>query len=112
MDLIEVDHINLQSPQTGLAFAANRIGLERFADLAILVPDAGAFAEAVGSVRAAFQRLSHDFFRMAEAIDGGGVNPVHPGIECSVNRGDRRVVVLVTPRKEPTRTAHRPCSDT
>jgi hypothetical protein len=48
---------------------------------------------------------------MAEAVNRRRVNPVHSGVECGVNRGDRGVVVLMAPREKPACAAHRPGAD-
>ena len=52
----------------------------------------------------------HDFFGVAEAVDSGSVDPVHAQFKGAVDRGDRVVVVLCSPRELPARAADGPGS--
>src|ERR1700736_1645984 len=45
---------------------------------------------------------------MAHSINGGGVDPVNAEVECAVDRGDRRFVVLLAPTKFPAGTTDGP----
>jgi hypothetical protein len=56
----------------------------------------------------AFQCASDDFFRVAEAIDGGGVDPVDAEFEGAMNGGDGVVVILRSPGELPAGTAYGP----
>ena len=48
---------------------------------------------------------------MAQAVDGGGIDPVHAAIERRVDGGDGFVVVLRSPGERPSAAAHRPGAD-
>ena len=77
MDLVEVNGVGLEPAQAVLALAANGRFAQRVVDLALLMPDHAALGEDVGTrplpVR---QRLGDDLLRVAQAVDGGGVDPV------------------------------------
>ena len=45
---------------------------------------------------------------MAEAVDGGGVDPVDAQFECGVDGGDRILVILAAPAELPVTAAERP----
>ena len=57
-----------------------------------------------------FERARDDFFRMAEAVDGCGVDPVDAKVERAMDRGDGFVVVLGAPGEFPVAAADGPCA--
>ena len=100
VNLVEIDDVDLQTPQAVFALLADGIGLVDFRDAAFRVPAHGALGEHVGP-RALpfFQCPGDDFFRVADAVDGGGVDPVDAEFERAVNGGDGVGVVLGAPAK-------------
>src|SRR5713101_2825698 len=56
----------------------------------------------------AFVRAPDDQLRTAEAVGGGGVDPVDAQLERAVDRLDRVLVVLRTPAELPAATSDRP----
>ena len=111
MDLIEIDRLNAQSLQAGFAFAANRIGLETFADLAPLVPNSFAFGEHVRPLGDSLEGSGDNLLGVPQSIGGRGIDPIDAGVEGFVNRGDRIAVVLASPSKRPTRPANSPSAE-
>ena len=67
------------------------------------VPDEAALGEHVRplAARNVPQRPADDFLGMAEAVDGGGVDPVEAELDRAPNRGDRVRVVLRSPSEPP-----------
>ena len=59
-------------------------------------------------VAGGFQRPADDFFRMAEAVNRRGVDPVNAEIEGAMDGGDGFVVVLRTPGEFPVAAADGP----
>ena len=110
MDLVQVDYVALQPAQAGFQFTSNRVLLEAFGNLAILIPDSCALGEHVGLVGNTVQSLRHHFFGVPESVDRGCVDPVDPVIERFVNRCDRVLVILRAPRESPPWTTHGPRS--
>ena len=101
----------MQAAQARLALAADGVGLEALVDLAVLVPVALALGEDVRPVASALERPRHDFLGMAEAVHGGGVDPIDAAVERRVDGGDRLVVVLRSPGEGPAAAADRPRAD-
>jgi len=107
--LVEIDRIHLQAAETVLAFAANGDGAEFFPNFSFLVPAQDALRKNVGARAAPFlQRASDDFLGVAQAVNGGSVDPVDAQLQRAVNRGDGIGVVLRTPGKFPTATTESP----
>jgi hypothetical protein len=75
-----------------------------------LVPDEPALCEDVGSpaLRHRFQSAANDFFRVAEAIDGGGIDPVDAQFNGMLDRPNRLLVILGTPAMGPAASAEGP----
>src|ERR1035438_9339101 len=111
VNLVEVDGVQLETAQAGFDFAADGIRLQALANFAALVPHAFALGEDERFAGAAFERASHDFFGMAQAVDRGGVDPVEPRIQRSVDGRHGFVVVLRSPGERPTAAAHGPSAD-
>src|SRR5947208_3045615 len=111
MNLVKVDHINVQPAQTIVAFAADGIGLQRAVHVSLLVPAQTALGENVRPRSGPGpQRKRDDFFGVAHSVNSGGVNPVNAKIQCTMNRRDRLLIVLFTPAKFPTGTPDSPCA--
>src|SRR5207237_2012050 len=108
VDLVEVEHVYLEPPQAGLAFAPDRIRLEAVPDLALLVPDHAAFGEDVGATTHPFEGAGDHLLGVAESVDGCGVNPVDAVVQRFPDRGHRVVVVLAAPGELPARAADGP----
>ncbi len=109
VDLVEVDGLDLQAAEAGFALAADLLLGVR--DFSLFVPDHGGLGEDVGLVRGGLEGSGDDFFGVAEAVDGGGVDPVDAEIECAVDGGDGVVVVLIAPCHGPVASADGPCAE-
>src|SRR5215831_6213401 len=57
------------------------------------------------------ERLRDDFFRMAETVDRGGVDPVDAEVDGFANGRDALGVVLSAPRERPPAAADGPRSE-
>ena len=55
--------------------------------------------------------LGDDLFGVAEAVDGGGVDPVDAELDGAVDGGDGVVVVLRAPGEGPVAAADGPCAE-
>src|SRR6266436_612507 len=111
--LIEIDGVNLQAAETVFALAPNGAGAELLPNSSLFVPDQNAFGEDVGARAAPFlQRASNDLFGVAQAVDGGGVDPVDAQLQRAMNRGDGIGVVLRAPSKFPAAAAESPGAKT
>ena len=75
---------------------------------AVGVPEPRALGEDVGLVRRGFDRAAYHLFRVAQSVDGRGVDPVDAQIERAMNGGDGVVVVLRTPGVLPVAAADGP----
>src|SRR6267143_1984357 len=77
--------------------------------LTACVPTKAAFGEYIGPwTRPGRERPRHDLFGVTEAINRGGVDPVHAQLERSVNRGDGIVIALLSPGELPAGAADCP----
>src|SRR5947209_3615984 len=85
MNLIQIDDVDLQTPEARFALTANRIALQTLTNLAFFIPDALTFCKDVRTVRASFDGARHHVFRIAEPIDGSSINPIEAAIESRVN---------------------------
>src|SRR6266850_491088 len=102
MDLVKVDRVHLQAAQTVLAFAADRSGAEFLSGVPFFVPAKDALGEHIGARAAPFlQRAGYDFFGMAHAVDGGGIDPIDAKFERTLNRRDGIRILLRAPGKFP-----------
>ena len=59
---------------------------------------------------AVFSARADDFFGVAEAVDGGGIDPVDAEVEGAVNGRDGFAVILRAPGEFPVAAADRPCA--
>jgi len=57
------------------------------------------------------QSFCDDLFRVAEAVNGGGIDPVDARVEASVDRFDGGVVILGAPRESVSGPTYRPRAD-
>src|SRR5439155_5942160 len=77
MDLVKVNGFDLQPAQAVFTLAANRISLQHVMDLPMAIPTQTTFGEDIRTRTVPTrQRAGYDFFRVAGAIDGRGINPV------------------------------------
>ncbi len=69
----------------------------------LVVPHEAAFREHVRplALRDVLQRLADDFLRVAEPVDGRGVDPVQPVLDRAANRRDGIGIVLRSPPESP-----------
>ena len=74
----------------------------------LVLPDHPALGEDERAVRHALERPRHHLLGVAQAVDGGGVDPGHPGVERRVDGRDRLLVVLRTPAERPVTAPDRP----
>src|SRR5207302_1359424 len=103
-----IDRADTEPAQTCLALPPDAGALEPEPDLAVVVPHHPAFGEDVRPLRHALQRLRHHLLRMAEAVHGRGVDPVHAAVQGLADHGDRLAVVLTAPGPFPPAAADRP----
>ena len=111
MHLIEVDDVDLQAAQTGVAFFADGLRGVHLGDMALFVPTHGALGENVGALALPLLQCTRDnFFGVTETVDGGGVDPIDTKFEGAVNGGYGIVVFLRTPAELLAATADGPCA--
>src|SRR6267143_163108 len=102
MDLVKIDRVDLQAAQAVLAFAPDRSGAEFLSDVPFFVPAKGALGENIGARAAPFlQSAGYDFFGMAHAVNGGGIDPIDAKFERTMNRRDGIRILLRAPGKFP-----------
>src|SRR5690606_17503107 len=101
VNLVQVDDVDLQPPQTRFALPADAVRAEAFADLTVLIPNPRTLGEHVRTTlgRQTSQGFGHDFLRVSQSIDGGGIDPVDPAVERLVNRGNGIGILLRPPAK-------------
>jgi hypothetical protein len=108
VNLIKVDGVDAQPPQARLTLTANRVGLQSTADLARFIPHARALREYVRPDGSPSQRARHHFFRMAQAVDRGGIDPIDAVVERRVDRRHGLRVILWANFHPPPPIAHAP----
>ena len=109
MDLVKINGFGLQAAQAVFTLAANRISLQHVMDFPLSIPTQTTFGEDIRTRTVPTrQRAGYDFFRVAGAIDGRGINPVDSQFQGPMNRRDGRAVILSAPGELPTRAADRP----
>src|SRR5208283_2490445 len=108
MDLVQVNGVHLQPPQASLALAANGIGFETVADLAMFVPNKAALAKNVRPLNDTFQGPCHDLLRMAQPVDCRSVDPVDALIQRLADGRNRFAVILRPPSEFPSRSTNGP----
>src|SRR6266478_320774 len=100
MNLVKVDHIDIEPAEAVLALAANGVSVQRAMDIPLFVPAQTALGENVRTRTGPIaQRGCHDFLRMAHSVNGRGVDPVNAQLERAMNRGDGSFVILFAPTK-------------
>ncbi len=100
--LIEIDGFDLQAAETVFAFAANGLGAELLPDFRFFVPDHHTLGKYVGARAAPFlESARDDLFRVTQAVDGGGVDPVDAQFQRAMNRGDGIRIILRAPGEFP-----------
>ena len=108
MELVEIDRLDAQPAQAGLALATHARGEQALADLAALVPDPTALGEDIRAVPEAVQGACDDLLGMPEAVDRGGVEPIDPGVQSLVDCRDAVAIVLIAPTEGPTASTDGP----
>ena len=111
--LVKIDGFDLQPAKAVFAFTANGIGAESLGDFPFFIPAQNTLCEDMGARATPFpQCAGNDFFRMAQAVDGGGVDPIDAKLKRAMNRGNGVRIILVAPGKFPAGTANGPRSKT
>lgn len=106
MDLVEVDDVDLKAAEAGFDFFANFFeGLDNFA---VGAPGHSALREEERLGGDGFQGGANDFFGVAEAVDGGGVDPVDACVKCAVDGLDGFAIFLWAPGVLPIASADGP----
>ena len=108
VNLVEVDRVDPQPLQAVVGLTPYRVPLQAVHDPAVAAFKQRALGEHVRSLGDALQRATDDLLGAAEAVGGGGVNPIDPLLERAVDRGDRLLIVLRTPAELPVPAADRP----
>ena len=103
MDLVQIDDIHLQTAQAGFAFPPDGIGFRLFRIWRFSFQMRSHLVNTYGRFERPFESARHHFFRMAEAVNRGGIDPVDAAIQRGVDGRDRFVVVL-----GPQANAHPP----
>jgi hypothetical protein len=109
--LVEIDDIEFETAEAVFSFFQYGIAFETFHDFAIGVPDAFALGEDVRLWGNAVECFGHHFLGMAEAVDGGGIDPVQAPIERFTDGRDGIGIVLGTPAEGPTVATHGPSAN-
>jgi hypothetical protein len=110
VDLVEVDGFDVEAAEALFAFVANLFLTVR--DFTFFVPDHGGLSEDVWIVQGGFEGAGYNLFGVAEAVDGGGVDPVDAEVEGFMDCCDGIVVVLIAPCEGPIASANGPCAET
>ena len=109
VNLVEIDDVDFQALQAVFAFLFDGSGGVNFRDGALVVPAHRALGENVRAIAFPFfESASDDFFRMAEAVDRGGVDPVDAEFERAVDCGDGVGFFLCAPGEGPASAADGP----
>src|SRR5208283_4907636 len=113
MHLVQIDGAGLQAAEAVLALLADGTGGMVGADFAAGVPTKNTLGKNVGP-RAApiIQGTGNDLLRMAQAVNGSGVDPVDSEFESAVDGGDGIGVFLRAPGELPSRAADSPGAKT
>ena len=92
----------MQAAETVFAFAANGLGAKLLPDFRFFVPDQNTLGKYVWAQAAPLlQRAGYDFFRVTQAVDGGGIDPVDAQLQRAMNRSDGIRIILRAPGKFP-----------
>ena len=99
----------MQTAKAVFTFLVDGIRFVDFGDFAFRVPAHRTLGKHVRA-RAFpfFQGASDHFFRVPDAVDGGGVDPVDAELESAVNGGDGVGILLRPPAKVVAHTADGP----
>ena len=109
VDLVEVDHVDIQAAQALLRLFFHTPLLEPIVHLPVagILPDQAALSGNDDLLPATFDRLAHDLLRVAQPVSGSGVDPVDAQVQGAPDHRQRLLVILLTPPKLP-RPAYRP----
>ena len=108
MDLVEVDRVDTEPLEARLCLAQDRLALEAVHDLPVRSFEERPLREHVRALLESLEGAPDDQLRVAEAVGGGGVDPVDAELERAVDRGDRVVVLLWSPAELPPAAPDRP----
>ena len=113
VDLVEIDRLDLQAAQAGVALGEHALAPQRLADLAaVAFPHAAALGGDDHVVAAPGDRLPDQLLGVAVPVDRGGVDPVDAGVEAGLDGAHRLGVVLRAPAELPVAATHRPGAET
>ena len=108
VDLVQVDRVHAEPPQTALGLAQDRVALEHVPHMPGAVVQQRALGEHVGPLGQAAQRPADDLLGAAETVGGRGVDPVDPELHRPVDGRDRLVILLRSPAELPATAADGP----
>src|SRR6266567_4643438 len=77
VDLIEIDDIHLQAPQTILHLAPNRVGFQDTTYSPIWIRKTRTLCKYIRLRRTSFDGPRHHFFSVPHTVDGRSIDPVH-----------------------------------
>jgi hypothetical protein len=109
VNLVQVDRVDPKPSQAALQFAPHGVGRQAVGDVPLLIPDQAAFREyeRPAGLRDFGERPRYHLFRMPQAVDCSGVDPVDSQVECPPDRADGFPVIL-RPSGEGPAAAHGP----
>src|SRR6185503_4306360 len=108
VDLVEVDRLDAEAAQAGLALASERVAPQRLQGRAVRAFRLAALREDERPLVEARDRAADDLLRVAEPVLRGRVDPVDAELKRAVDRGDRLLVVLLAPAPVVLGAADRP----
>jgi len=113
VELIEVDALDAEPAQRGLALAPDRLRLQHAARRRHgigRVPVEAALGEDERPLagRQLAEQPAHDLLGMSETVHRRGVDPVHARLKRAVNRGNGIVIALLSPGELPAGAADGP----
>src|SRR4029077_16411590 len=111
MDLIEVDHVDLQPLETRLGFPANGRGLEVVRNFSGFIPDKAALGEGIRARTKLLDSAADDHLRVPQPVGRCGINPIHAVIQARMDRGDGFAVILRAPSEFPLSSPNGPGSN-
>jgi hypothetical protein len=102
VDLVEVDRVDTEVLEARGDLAHDRVALQAVYDAPPLAFEQRGLGEQIRPLAHALQRPSDDLLRVAEAVRGGGVDPVDTDLERPLDGLDRLVVLLrAQPNSQP-----------
>jgi hypothetical protein len=108
VDLVEVDRVDAQPLQARMRLAQDRVAFQAVRDPLSRALEQRCLGEHVRALSESLDRAADDLLGVAEAVGGGGVDPVDAELERAVDRLDRLLVILRAPAELPATAADRP----